>query len=172
MEAVRYVREVSACRREPNSHETSKSREPGYLRAQSPRQNEAIRPQPSTGAVSAAKHWIYIRPQCHLEPARCEGGSCVQSIRWAVAGKTSPGLGQSLRLEYTACHGWQRKAGGAWCVPRKIARPWQVQRWCITVAALPNPSLKRSANGRPPGPVCGMLHSPQPGPGVPPSSPA
>ena len=36
----------------------------------------------------------------------------------------------------------------------------------------PNPSLKRSANGRPPGPVSGAEHFPQPGPGVLPSSPA
>ena len=35
-----------------------------------------------------------------------------------------------------------------------------------------NPSFKRSANGRPPGPVCGALHSPQTGLGVLPSSPA
>jgi hypothetical protein len=38
--------------------------------------------------------------------------------------------------------------------------------------ALPNPSLKRSANGVPPGPACGALHSPQSGPGATPSSPA
>ena len=37
---------------------------------------------------------------------------------------------------------------------------------------MPNPSLKRSANGRPPGPFCGAEHFPQPGPGVLPSSPA
>ena len=37
---------------------------------------------------------------------------------------------------------------------------------------MPNPSLKRSANGSPPGPVSGAEHSPQPGPGVLPSSPA
>ena len=37
----------------------------------------------------------------------------------------------------------------------------------------PNPSLKRSANGRPPGPVCRYaVHFRQPGPGVLPSSPA
>ena len=35
-----------------------------------------------------------------------------------------------------------------------------------------NPSLNRSANGGPPSPVCGEVHSPQPGPGVLPSSPA
>ena len=38
---------------------------------------------------------------------------------------------------------------------------------------LPNPSLKRSANGRPPGPVWRYAaHFRQPGPGVPPSPPA
>ena len=38
--------------------------------------------------------------------------------------------------------------------------------------AWPNLALKRSTNGRPPGPVCGALHSPQPGPGVLPLAPA
>jgi hypothetical protein len=37
---------------------------------------------------------------------------------------------------------------------------------------LPNPSLKPSPNGKPPGPVCGALHSPQPGPGAFPPVPA
>ena len=42
-----------------------------------------------------------------------------------------------------------------------------------TPPALPNPSLKRSANGRPPGPVWRYaVHSRQPGPGVLPLSPA
>ena len=36
----------------------------------------------------------------------------------------------------------------------------------------PNPSLKRSANGLPPGPVIGAQHFPQPGPGGKPSAPA
>jgi len=40
-------------------------------------------------------------------------------------------------------------------------------------AVLPNPSLKRSANGRPPGPGLGYaVHFPSPGPGVLPLSPA
>jgi hypothetical protein len=37
---------------------------------------------------------------------------------------------------------------------------------------MPNPSLKRSANGRPPGPDYGEDNSPQPGPGALPLSPA
>ena len=42
-----------------------------------------------------------------------------------------------------------------------------------TPSALPNPSLKRSANGRPPGPATGYgVHFPVAGPGVLPSSPA
>jgi hypothetical protein len=36
----------------------------------------------------------------------------------------------------------------------------------------PNWAFKRSANGRPPGPGCGVHHSPQPGPGALPLSPA
>jgi hypothetical protein len=40
-------------------------------------------------------------------------------------------------------------------------------------AVTPNPSLKRSANGRPPGPGLGYaVHYPSPGPGVLPLSPA
>ena len=172
METVRCVLEVSACRRGSNSHETSESREPGCPQAHSQRQNELIRPQASTGPVSAATNRNCFGFHCHNELTQCEGSSRVQSVRRAAATKARPGLGQSFQLKYAACLGRQRKAGGAWCVLREIARPWQAQRWCTTVAALPNPSLKRSANGRPPGPVCGMLHSPQPGPGVPPSSPA
>jgi hypothetical protein len=36
----------------------------------------------------------------------------------------------------------------------------------------PDPSIERSANGMPPGPVRGALHSPKPGPGVLPLRPA
>jgi len=44
---------------------------------------------------------------------------------------------------------------------------------CPLGAALPNPSLNRSANGRPPGPVWRYaVHFRQPGPGVLPLSPA
>ena len=47
-------------------------------------------------------------------------------------------------------------------------------RLCLTAYARgPNPSLKRSANGRPPGPVWRYaVHFRQPGPGVLPLSPA
>ena len=47
-----------------------------------------------------------------------------------------------------------------------------MQALVLRSTLLPNPSLKRSANGGPPGPVCGAPHFPQPGPGVPPLAPA
>jgi len=42
----------------------------------------------------------------------------------------------------------------------------------LTTRTEPNSAFKRSANGRPPGPGCGVQHSPQPGPGALPLSPA
>ena len=52
---------------------------------------------------------------------------------------------------------------------------WLAEKYtvCAMRTVLPNPSLKRSANGRPPGPVWRYaVHFRQPGPGVLPSSPA
>ena len=172
MEAMRYVSEVSAYRRGLNSHETAKPQYSGCQCARGPTHNEAIRLQPSSGTVCAAEDWNYLVPQCHVKPAHCEGGAFIQWACQATVAKAFPGLGRLLRLEGAAYRGRQRRAAGAGRMPREIARPWQVHRRCISVAALPNPSLKRSANGGPPGPVCGEVHSPQPGPGVPPSSPA
>ena len=42
----------------------------------------------------------------------------------------------------------------------------------LAVAGAANPSLKRSANGRPPGPPAGLAHFPSVGPGVLPLAPA
>ena len=64
-------------------------------------------------------------------------------------------------------------------LPRRFYRARMLQMQVKALQAFklrqnvrPNPSLKRSANGVPPGPVCGMPHFPQPGPGVPPLAPA
>ena len=52
------------------------------------------------------------------------------------------------------------------------SRPHPMHLW-PSLAVQPNPSLKRSANGRPPGPATGYgVHFPVAGPGVLPSSPA
>ena len=62
----------------------------------------------------------------------------------------------SGQLGWALCHLWASvPARGAGIAPMR-----------------PNPSLKPSPNGKPPGPVCGALHSPQPGPGVFPLVPA
>jgi hypothetical protein len=63
-------------------------------------------------------------------------------------------------------------AGFATCVPRPCHACHARCVLCRFAFARPNPSLKRSANGRAPGPVSGALHSPQPGPDVLPLSPA
>ena len=69
-------------------------------------------------------------------------------------------------------------AGYRDCSCRGAEREAQSHACKFTLASLPrelmpNPSLKRSANGRPPGPVWRYaVHFRQPGPGVLPSSPA
>ena len=62
-----------------------------------------------------------------------------------------------------SCRGAKREAESHACKSTLSSLPREL---------MPNPSLKRSANGRPPGPVSGAEHFPQPGPGVLPSSPA
>ena len=62
-----------------------------------------------------------------------------------------------------SCRGAEREAESHACKSTLASLPHEL---------MPNPSLKRSANGRQPGPFCGAAHSPQPGPGVLPSSPA
>ena len=180
---MRYASRIGACRRELSSHEAAEPREPGCPQERGRQQaspergqaaNHTSRPQrASRGRSSAVANRNCMAPQCHIEPAHCVGSSGVQSVRGAAAANTAAFTRGQLRrrLEYAARHGRQRGAGGAWCVPSRITGPWQAHRQCSSGAALPNPSLNRSANGRPPGPVCGALHSPQPGPGVLPSSP-
>ena len=63
-----------------------------------------------------------------------------------------------------SCRGAEREAESHACKFTLASLPHEL---------MPNPSLKRSANGRPPGPVWRYaVHFRQPGPGVLPSSPA
>ena len=112
-------------------------------------------------------------PACQGEPLHCLGGFGFQSVRRAAASFFSGIHGPARRLENLARHGRQRGAGSACGPPRGTTRHWQAHRQRSSGTALPNPSLKRSANGRPPGPVWRYaVHFRQPGPGVLPSSPA
>ena len=103
------------------------------------------------GAV--AKH-NYKGPSCYIERQRCAGGTGFQSVRWAAAASIcAVGNGWlSRRLKFVACQVLQRGAGGFRGRPKRITGPWQARRWAAAGAAPPNPSLKWSANGRPPGP--------------------
>ena len=77
------------------------------------------------------------------------------------------------RLEPVAHHGRQRGAGGSGCRQPGITGPWQAHRLLAYRAVRPNPSLKRSTNGRPPGPGLRYgVHFLSPGPGVLPLAPA
>ena len=67
-----------------------------------------------------------------------------------------------------------RQLGQSVCPKAANQEPGSVARHTPRVYrnARPNPSFKPSPNGKPPGPVCGKVHSPQPGPGVSPLVPA
>jgi len=67
---------------------------------------------------------------------------------------------------------WQLWSGGfrCWVAFAKLLGSG-LSGYGVVASAWPNTSLNGSANGRPPGPVRGALHFPQPGPGALPLSP-
>ena len=114
-----------------------------------------------------------MEPQCYIEPPHWVGGSGFQSVRRAAASIGASHFAQRWRLEYVACRGRQRGAGGTCSRPRGIALPFQARRQRTVNTAQPNPSFKPSPNGGPPGPGNRYgVHFLSPGPGVPPSVPA
>ena len=179
---------ISACRRELNSHDAAEPREDSHrLQRTWPRvpveckwaTRQSIIPfrQITRGLLraGAAYNCKDKEPPCHIERAHCVGSTGVQSVRRAAAISVGAlALGQvPRRLEYVPRYGRQRGAGSAWGGPRGVTGPGQAQHTRAQGAALPNPSLKRSANGRPPGPGRRyVVHCRLPGPGVLPSSPA
>ena len=174
---------ASACRRESNSHDAAKPREPNSPhRRAAPCDPQAWAHGVSNYLVAAAcgvgrlgrpQESNYLEPLPHTEPTHCAGSSGSQSVRGAAAtSSAASGLGQLLRLEYPTREGPQRGAGSAWCASRGITGPWQAQRRRASGAALPNPSLKGSTNGVPPGPASRYgVHFLPAGPGVMPLAP-
>ena len=80
-----------------------------------------------------------------------------------------PLLGRSIPSFASVC----APEGTAWQLVSSHLWRFIIRSMSIRPTSLPNPSLKRSANGRPPGPACRYgVHFLQPGPGVLPSSPA
>ena len=181
---MQYSSKVSACRRGLSSHDAAKPRVRGCPQERASQQavpereqveNQTTLPQLSRAKVSAAANRNYMELQCHIEPAHCVGSTGVQSVCGAAATNTAASsLGQlRRRLQYAAHNGRQRGAGGASCAPRGISGSWQAHRQCSSGAALPNPSLKRSTNGMPPGPgLRYAVHFLSPGQGVLPLCPA
>ena len=174
-----YSSRISACRRELNSHDAAAPRilsGPPLRATQRPSAKCKFTEHESRVMSRAVANWNYMAPPCHLEPPHCVGRPAIRSVRGAAAASTAASTrGPSRRrLEYAACHGRQRGAGGDCCAPTGGAtRPWQLHRQRSSGAALPNPSFKRSANGRPPGPAGRYaVHFLPAGPGVLPSSPA
>ena len=144
---VQFATRVSACRREPNSHKAD---------------------LPQADAPS-----LEIAPVCPLDCPHCEDASRCQLVRGA-AGSTE----SSAQLDAGGFNTWRttfslRVAANNFGSPTEIATLRYVLRCCSECAALPNPSVKRRANGAPPGPGHRYaVHSLWPGPGGTPSSPA
>ena len=96
----------------------------------------------------------------------CRGGLRVGWYALQGAKRHAKSLARSADAEYRDC-----SVPGAEPEPEWSARK-EGQATAMSPVR-PNPSLKRSANGRPPGPVWRYaVHFRQPGPGVLPSSPA
>ena len=97
-----------------------------------------------------------------------------QPVRRAVAaGDRRARSGRARMLEVTAYPCRQRRSGSAGGGPVEAAPSHnQISHLATPARARPNPSVNRSANGRPPWPGPGYaVHFPSPGQGVLPSSP-
>ncbi|CAD5374915.1 hypothetical protein RA210_U700002 [Rubrivivax sp. A210] len=176
--ALQCSSRVSALRRELSSHDAA-SRE-HRARRQARRDSGTTTTMPGLGEdkfqqvqrINSGRELNTNdrEPLCLIEPLHCVGALDFQSVSRAAAGGVCESfIGQpARRLEFVVRHGLQRgpaRLCGSPSNDNKVA-PLTSRR-----ASLPNPSLKWSANGLPPGPGCGALHSPQPGPGGKPSSP-
>ena len=174
---MQFPSRSSACRRDLNSHDAAEPRESGcpQVRARQlavTESGQATLQQPCMGLAGAAAHRSYIAPQCHIEPVHCVGSSGVQSVCGAAASTTASCFGLWRRIEPAARHYRQRGAAPAWSTPQQAAGPLHAHAQRAPSTALPNPSLKRSANGMPPAPGRRYaVHFRQPGAGAIPSSP-
>ena len=184
--AVQHSSRISAFRRELNSHEaaspldSARTDAPTRLRRNAPQERREYCRSPGAVAVSAAR-FFDLDPQRLGQSAATRSQLALGQRRKKVS--SSGRLSQALvapfkhpsgrRLQDTVRTGRQRGAGGAGGTRPRVTMPWcsKLQRSVNT--ALPNPSLKRSDNGRPPGPATGYgVHFPVAGPGVLPLSPA
>ena len=170
---MRFANRISACRRELNSHGAAKPRRQSTVRQRVREQalHESERMEQRHLQVARANRTDSntndLEPPRHIEPSHCVEGSGFQSVRWAAEdGVVASCKNRSRRLEYTVRQGLRCTAGGVRGGSQGIAGPLRAWRSGSKCAALPNPSLKGSANSRPPGPPAGLPHFPSVGPGV------
>ena len=144
---VQFASRVGACRREPNRH-------------------KAVLPRATASSLE-------IWPVCLLDCPHCVDSSRFQLARGA-AGSTE----SSVQFGAGGLNTWRttfrlRVAANNFRSPTGIAASQYLSRRGSECTALPNPSVKRRANGAPPSPGHRYaVHSPWPGPGGTPSSPA
>ena len=177
-----------ACRRELNSHERQVREKSGTCRGMllnkcssqrrpigkitlstswgSPKRSRSKRGKPPEGRRRTTVPHRTPEPRWkHRLSVSLLGRRSQQRQPWATRAQR--------RLEIVAHQGCHRGAGGlSWKAPG-ITGPWQAHRLLASRAVRPNPSLKRSTNGRPPGPGLRYgVHFLSPGPGVLPLLPA
>ncbi len=182
MQPLRYASKVSACRRELNSREAGSRSNAASLEARA--RNPTIAPQEqgekvhctevsrSRSARRSKKH-KYMAPPAWPHLPHCLVCTAQESVFWASAASKVRAL--SVRESASASR------------PR-LATFFSAERDAVVLAGqsdlalagsairntrtpMPNPSVEARPNGKPPGPVCGALYSPQPGPGALPSVP-
>ena len=168
---MRCSSRVSALRRELNSHNAA-SRE-HRAGAATPRSSGT----PSGMRGFGKEHFRLVRrvssgeelntndrePPCQVGLQHCVGSPGFRPVHRAAASFHAEIHGPRRRLEDVARHGRQRGAGSLRGSPGKDSK---VALLTSRRASLPNPSLTPSPNSKMPGPVCGAVHSPQPGPGI------
>ena len=165
-------------RREPDSHEGGRAANSRVgavsLTAGRPTRVASAKPSYSTPCLWLSLHQINQEPPCQAHGPFFVGSVGLQSVpRAAVASSGAFGQGVLVRRPQSAARHARRRGAGSTCGrPPGEAGPWQGQRPRSSGAVLPNPSLKLSPNGEPPGPGRRYaVHFRQPGPGVPPSVP-
>ena len=180
---MRCSSRASACRRESNSHDAAKPREPAGTHRRAAARSSQGWAREASNYLLAAMYAVgqpgrlqgsnYLEPLPHIEPAHCVGSSGFQSVRpAALATSVASGFGQVRRLKKhvppsSPVHNSRRSVQST-----TKTRPWQAHRWHACGSALPNPSLKGSANGMPPGPASRYgVHFLPAGPGVMPLAP-
>ncbi len=176
-EPMLYANRVSALRRELNSHERADSRRDSAppIRDIGRRLNDTVwwhhkgtrsSKRDSTSLGAAPKPGL-----CAALPnpvAALRGSNGLQPVQGAAGNNSGLCHRSRWRLEARAHQHLQRGAVGTCGTRTKLQNPI----YCTPRTSPPNPSLKRSANGRPPGPPGGVVYHPPVGPGVLPLSPA